>query len=103
MNARKLTQKSLEAIQSAQNIAIENQNIQIMPEHLLYALLDQDGGLIPQLFKKWEKTWMPCFPISINLYQKFLPSPGPEDSPIPFTSLRFATGSSPLQKNSPTA
>lgn len=55
MNARKLTQKSLEAIQSAQNIAIENQNIQIMPEHLLYALLDQDGGLIPQLFKKMGK------------------------------------------------
>lgn len=47
--------KSLEAIQSAQNIAIENQNIQIMPEHLLYALLDQDGGLIPQLFKKMGK------------------------------------------------
>lgn len=34
MNAQKLTQKALEAIQTAQNIAIENQNIQILPEHL---------------------------------------------------------------------
>ena len=52
MNAQKLTKKALEAIQSAQSIAIENQNMQIMPEHLLYALVDQEGGLIPQLLKK---------------------------------------------------
>ena len=52
MNAQKFTKKALEAINSAQSIAIENQNIQIMPEHLLYALVDQEGGLIPQLFKK---------------------------------------------------
>ena len=55
MNAQKLTQKALEAIQSAQNIAIENQNMQIMPEHLAYALLDQEGGVVPQLFKKMGK------------------------------------------------
>ncbi|HHU43645.1 MAG: ATP-dependent chaperone ClpB [Bacillota bacterium] len=52
MNAQKLTQKSMEAIAKAQNIAIENQNIEIMPEHLLYALLDDDNGLIPSLVKK---------------------------------------------------
>ena len=52
MNAQKLTKKALEAVQSAQSIAIENQNMQIMPEHLLYALVDQEGGLIPQLLKK---------------------------------------------------
>ena len=52
MNAQKFTKKALEAVQSAQNIAIENQNMQIMPEHLLYALVDQEGGLIPQLLKK---------------------------------------------------
>ena len=52
MNAQKFTKKALEAINSAQSIAIENQNIQIMPEHLLFALADQEGGLIPQLFKK---------------------------------------------------
>ena len=52
MNAQKFTKKALEAVQSAQSIAIENQNMQIMPEHLLYALVDQEGGLIPQLLKK---------------------------------------------------
>ena len=52
MNAQKFTKKALEAVQNAQSIAIENQNMQIMPEHLLYALVDQEGGLIPQLLKK---------------------------------------------------
>ena len=52
MNAQKFTKKALEALNSAQSIAIENQNMQIMPEHLLYALCDQDGGLIPGLLKK---------------------------------------------------
>ena len=49
MNAQKFTQKALEAVNAAHNIAIENQNMQIMPEHLLYALVDQDGGLVPML------------------------------------------------------
>ena len=52
MNAQKLTKKALEAVHSAQNIAIENQNMQIMPEHLLYALVDQDGGLVPLLLTR---------------------------------------------------
>ena len=52
MNAQKFTKKTLEAVHSAQNIAIENQNIQIMPEHLLYALVDQDGGLVPMLLER---------------------------------------------------
>ena len=52
MDMQKFTQKSLEAIQTGQNIAIENGNVQVEPEHLLYALLDQDGGLIPRLFEK---------------------------------------------------
>ena len=52
MDAQKFTKKTLEAVSTAQNIALENQNFQIMPEHLLYALCDQEGGLIPQLLKK---------------------------------------------------
>ncbi len=54
MNAQKFTQKSLEAIQEAQNFAIENNNMQIEEEHLAEALLAQENGLIPQLFKKME-------------------------------------------------
>ena len=52
MNAQNFTQKSLEAIQTAQSMAEENRNNYIMPEHLLYALVDQDGGLIPSLMGK---------------------------------------------------
>ena len=52
MNAEKLTQKAIETIQTAQNIAQENGNQYLTPEHLLYALLDQDGGLIGSLFER---------------------------------------------------
>lgn len=46
MQANKFTQKSLEAIQSAQALTIEYQNQQIEQQHLLLALLDQEQGLI---------------------------------------------------------
>ena len=49
MNAQNYTRKSLEAINTAKAMAEENRNNYIMPEHLLYALVDQDGGLIPSL------------------------------------------------------
>lgn len=52
MNINKFTQKSLEAVQEAQNLAIESGNIQIDQEHILYALLAQEDGLINQLFSK---------------------------------------------------
>ena len=52
MDAQKLTQKSLEAVGQAQSLAIEHSNMQIEQEHLFYALLTQENGLIPQLFKK---------------------------------------------------
>ena len=54
MNAQKFTQKSLEAIQAAQDLTIENQNMQMEEVHLLIALLEQDQGLIPQLLLKME-------------------------------------------------
>ena len=51
MNADKFTKKSLEALGTAQNIATENNNQQVTQEHLLYALIDQDGGLIGSLLR----------------------------------------------------
>ena len=54
MNSQKLTQKSIEAIQKAQSLAIENENSQIDQEHLLYALLIQDNSLIKELLKKMK-------------------------------------------------
>ena len=62
MNAQKFTQKSLEAIQNAQSIALENQNAQIEQEHLLLALLEQEESLTKELLKNmgvsenFEKT-----------------------------------------------
>ena len=55
MNAQKFTQKSLEAIQEANNLALSNNNMQIEQEHLLYALLTIDQSLISQLIKKMGK------------------------------------------------
>jgi len=49
MNAQQYTQKSLEALQNAQSMAVEFANQQIEPAHLLAALLNDAEGLIPQL------------------------------------------------------
>ena len=52
MNAEKYTRKTLDAVRTAQSMAQENGNQYLTPEHLLYALVDQDGGLIGSLFGK---------------------------------------------------
>ena len=49
MNAEKFTQKTIEILNNAQNLAHEKQNQTLSPEHLLYALLTQDGGLCATL------------------------------------------------------
>ena len=56
MNAQKFTQKSLEAIQSAQSLATQHNNQQIEQVHLLAALLKQEGGLIPQLIARMGRA-----------------------------------------------
>ena len=55
MNMQKLTKKSIEAIQSAQDTAMNYGNTNVDQPHLLYALLTQENGLIPQLVKKLGK------------------------------------------------
>ena len=52
MNASNYTQKTIETLQTAQRMAEENHNAYITPEHILYGLVDQDGGLIPSLLGK---------------------------------------------------
>ena len=52
MNLNQFTQKSVEAVQAAQQMASARQNQQIEQEHLLLALLEQKEGLIPQLIQK---------------------------------------------------
>ena len=52
MNEYNYTQNSIKALQTAEAMAQENSNNYLTPEHLLYALVDQDGGTIPTIFQK---------------------------------------------------
>ena len=54
MNSQKLTQKSIDAIQKAQNLAVTNENSQIDQEHILYSLLIQKNSLIRELLKRMK-------------------------------------------------
>ena len=52
MNTNRFTQRSLEAMQSAQDISIQHGNQAVDQEHVLLALMEQENGLIPQLMLK---------------------------------------------------
>ena len=56
MNFNNYTQKSIEAVQSAQQLAVQNSHQQMEQVHLLLALLRQEGGLTPQLLRKMDVT-----------------------------------------------
>ena len=56
MNLNQLTQKSLEAVQAAQALAVEHGNQQIEQPHLLCALVEQQEGFIPQLLANMGLT-----------------------------------------------
>ncbi|MGM9660128.1 MAG: ATP-dependent chaperone ClpB [Faecousia sp.] len=56
MNFNNYTQKSLEAVQSARDLAVQNNHQQMEQVHLLLALLRQEVGLIPQLLRKMDVT-----------------------------------------------
>ncbi|APG28451.1 ATP-dependent chaperone ClpB [Syntrophotalea acetylenivorans] len=52
MDTNKLTQKTQEALQAAQDEAVKRGHIEVDGEHLLMALLQQQGGLVPRLLQK---------------------------------------------------
>ena len=52
MNMNQFTQKSQEAMQSAQQLAISASHQEVDLEHLLMALLTQEGGLVPRILEK---------------------------------------------------
>ena len=52
MDANKYTKKALEAINEAQTLALERHNQQLCKEHIAYALLDDEDGLIAKLVTK---------------------------------------------------
>ena len=82
MNIQKFTQKSVEAIQNAQSIAVQNQNPQIEEEHLLLALLEQNSSLIKELLKKTgiPQTFENTLKNEINKKPKVTGGARPSDS-----------------------
>ena len=72
MNAQKYTQKSLEAVQTAQSLATEYGNQQIEQPHLLLALLTDKSGLIPQLLGNMGLT-VPSFSAAAKAEVEKLP------------------------------
>ena len=72
MNMNQFTQKSLAAIQGAQDIAVEHGNQQIGQEHLLLALLSDEQGFIPQLLSAMGMT-VPSFAAAVTAQVEKLP------------------------------
>ena len=72
MNMNQFTQKSLAAIQAAQDIALEHGNQQIEQAHLLQALLSDGEGLIPQLLTAMGMT-LPSFQAAVQAEVNKLP------------------------------
>src|SRR5258706_10698805 len=52
MNLNKFTEKAQEAVMTAQNLATELTHSEITPEHLLVALVEQNGGIVPSILQK---------------------------------------------------
>ncbi len=52
MNANRFTEKAQEAVAAAQKLAEEGDHSQLEPEHLLLALLEQQGGVVPEIVQK---------------------------------------------------
>src|SRR5204863_3344200 len=52
MNLNKFTEKAQEAVVTAQNLATDLRHSEITPEHLLVALTDQEGGIVPSVLRK---------------------------------------------------
>lgn len=72
MNPNQFTQKSLEAVQRAQSIALEHGNQQIEQAHLLNALVTAEDGFVPQLLTKLGLT-LPSFSAAVTAEVEKLP------------------------------
>jgi len=52
MNINRLTEKAHEAVVTAQNLATEHSHAEVTPEHVLVALVEQSGGIVPSILRK---------------------------------------------------
>src|SRR5215208_1778925 len=52
MNINKFTEKAQEAVMTGQSLASEHNHSEVVPEHLLVALIEQQGGIVPSVLRK---------------------------------------------------
>src|SRR6187397_2941142 len=52
MNINRLTEKAHDAVMTAQNLATQMNHAEVAPEHLLVALVEQSGGIVPSILQK---------------------------------------------------
>ncbi len=91
MNTSQYTQKTLEALQAAQQLAVEYQHNALEPAHLLHALAAQENGLIPQLLQKLNVD-PGSFAAAVAEKLSALPrSPAPAVTPTRSISRRLPT------------
>ncbi|MDR0404856.1 MAG: ATP-dependent chaperone ClpB [Oscillospiraceae bacterium] len=81
MDTQKFTQKTLDAVLNSQKLAIENQNMQVEPEHLLCSLLEQENGLIPRMFEKMKINTQNALNITVEYILKIPKVSGPGREP----------------------
>lgn len=99
MDMQKCTQKSLEAIKAAQNLAIEYSNLQIETPHLACVLIAQPEGLIPQLLSKMNIDADALLQSLKTVVEKLPKVTGPGRERTKSTSLRKWTRSLPPLKS----
>ncbi|MBQ3334523.1 MAG: ATP-dependent chaperone ClpB [Eubacteriaceae bacterium] len=59
MDMNMLTQKTIEALKNAEQIALDHNHMEIEPDHLMLSLLSQEGGIVARLIEKLGKTTYP--------------------------------------------
>ena len=95
MDPKNMTQKSLEAIQNAQKLALEHNNMQICPEHLFYALVADEGGLVPNILTKLSLAPNGVLDAAAELVRKIPGVTGsgrePDKITLPPKPIRYST------------
>src|SRR3954468_1352269 len=76
MNINKYTEKAREAVASAIDLAKQQNNPQLEPEHLLVALTEQRDGIVPELLRKMNVDPATLAREARELTNKFPPAYG---------------------------
>lgn len=71
MNFDKMTQKTREALISSQNVAKRLMHSEIKPEHLFMSLINQEGGIVPEILKKLKVDFLPLTNRLENILEKY--------------------------------